>query len=127
MSDELKIIKNNSQIRLPSDSSLEIRRFEQSMMAFLEHNGLPTGSVLVPVPQRIAVLRNIPDAIMHLNEEQRSQSLYISKFIAAVASGLFDAALNYLWDETINELRRRVAQYDLSYFYDNAPESVIIN
>lgn len=120
VSDELKIIKNNSQISLPSDSSLEIRRFEQSMMAFLEHNGLPTGSVLVPVPQRIAVLRNIPDAIMHLNEEQRSQSLYISKFIAAVASGLFDAALNYLWDETINELRRRVAQYDLSYFYDNA-------
>jgi len=28
--------------------------------------------------------------------------------------------LNYLWDETIHQLRRRVANYDVSYFYDNA-------
>lgn len=34
-------------------------------------------------------------------------------------SGLFDAALNYLWDETINEIRKPVIQYDVSYFYDN--------
>ena len=40
--------------------------------------------------------------------------------MAAVASGLFDAALNYLWDETILELRQRVAQYDIAYFYANA-------
>jgi hypothetical protein len=46
--------------------------------------------------------------------------VYLSKFAAAVAAGLFDAALNYLWDETVFELRRRIAQYDLSYFYDNA-------
>ena len=33
--------------------------------------------------------------------------------LAAVGAGLFDAALNYLWDETIAEFRRRVARYDL--------------
>ena len=40
--------------------------------------------------------------------------------IVAAAVGLFDAALNYLWDETVNELRRRVIGYDLGYFYDVA-------
>jgi len=28
--------------------------------------------------------------------------------------------LNYLWDKTVNELRRRVSGYDLGYFYDIA-------
>jgi hypothetical protein len=28
--------------------------------------------------------------------------------VLAGAIGLFDAVLNYLWDETVNELRRRV-------------------
>jgi len=120
---ELEVVKKESQISLPSNSNLEIRQFEESLLGFLVSNGLPTASVLVPINQRITVFRNIPDAITQLDEERKSQSLYISKFIAAVASGLFDAALNYLWDETINELRNRVAQYDLSYFYDNAVNS----
>ena len=124
MNDELEIISNNNpQISLRNNNSNSfeiIRNFENSMMDFLAYNGLPTDSVLVPVLQRITVLRNIQDAIMYLDDELRSRSLYISKFIAAVSCGLFDAALNYLWDETINELRRRVAQYDLTYFYDNA-------
>ena len=38
----------------------------------------------------------------------------------AVSAGLFDAALNYLWDETIGELRKRIVAYDLNYFFDQA-------
>ena len=34
--------------------------------------------------------------------------------------GLFDAALNYLWDETIQSLRDKVVKFDLDYFYDTA-------
>ncbi|OYO15461.1 hypothetical protein CGZ98_03380 [Enemella evansiae] len=30
---------------------------------------------------------------------------------------VFDAALNYLWDQTIIELRQRVSGYDLDYFF----------
>ncbi len=40
--------------------------------------------------------------------------------IVAGAVGLFDAALNYLWNEVVNELRKRVVGYDLGYFYDIA-------
>ena len=36
---------------------------------------------------------------------------------------LFDAALNYLWDETVFQLRKRVAIYDIEYFYDVAVTS----
>lgn len=50
----------------------------------------------------------------------RSSSAYLSKFIAAAAVVLFDAALNYLWDETILQIRKRVMHYDLEYFFDNA-------
>jgi hypothetical protein len=66
------------------------------------------------------VFQNSLKALSRLPEHKRETSIYISKFLAATASGLFDAALNYLWDETILELRNRVLQYDLSYFYDQA-------
>lgn len=40
--------------------------------------------------------------------------------ILAGAAGLFDAALSYLWDETITQLRDRVADFDVAYFFDLA-------
>lgn len=33
---------------------------------------------------------------------------------------MFDASLNYLWDEVINNLRIKVCAYGIEYFYDNA-------
>lgn len=110
---------------LVSQQSYEIQlnNVEVTLLNFLKEQGLPTQSVLVSVNERVIVFKNIADVITKLTDEQKPRSVYISKFIAAVASGLFDAALNYLWDETIIELRRRVAQYDLSYFYDNAVSS----
>jgi len=99
---------------------IELHNFEENLLNFLKEQGLPTQSVLVSVNERVKVFKNIADVLTKITAEQKPRSVYISKFIAAIASGLFDAALNYLWDETIIELRRRVAQYDLSYFYDNA-------
>ena len=52
--------------------------------------------------------------------EHRRGAVYMSKFMLAVSAGLFDAALNYLWDETIGELRKRIVAYDLNYFFDQA-------
>lgn len=103
--------------------SVQLQNFEVSLLDFLEQENLPTQSVLVPVTERITVFKNLTDVLTKIRDEQKPNSIYISKFIAAVASGLFDAALNYLWDETIVELRRRVCQYDISYFYDNAVNS----
>jgi hypothetical protein len=90
------------------------------LTVYLDSNGLPSEGILAAIPERRVTLANLNHPILALSPEQRAKSVYISKFVAAVASGLFDAALNYLWNETILELRNRVAQYDLSYFYDNA-------
>jgi hypothetical protein len=99
---------------------VQLREFEEGLLGFLNQQGLPTQSILVSVKERVRVFKNIEDVMALIGEEKKQQSIYISKFVAAAASGLFDAALNYLWDETISELRQRVAHYDLSYFYDNA-------
>ncbi len=99
---------------------VELKKFEADLINFLTEQGLPTESVLVSIDERETVFRNVTSVLAKINKEQKPRSIYISKFIAAVACGLFDAALNYLWDETIVELRNRISQYDLSYFYDNA-------
>ncbi len=103
-----------------SNYSSQIKQFEDGLLDFIEQYGLPTGQVLVQVSERLRVFSNVEGVVERIELEQRQRSIYVSKFIAAAAAGLFDAALNYLWDETIYELRRRVAQYDLAYFYDAA-------
>jgi hypothetical protein len=65
------------------------------------------------------VLQNLPVVIARLTEESRRGAMYVSKFIAACVVGLFDAALNFLWDETVANLRAKVARFDLAYFYDS--------
>jgi len=99
---------------------VQLREFERGLLSFLAEWELPTANIFVPLDERFAVFGNMGAVIVRIDTEHKQRSIYISKFLAAAASGLFDAALNYLWDETIFELRRRVAQYDLSYFFDNA-------
>lgn len=98
----------------------ELQKFESALVQFINEQGLPTSNVLVSIPERHRVFNNVEHVIKKLSTERRSRSAYISKFLAASASGLFDAALNYLWDETIYELRCRVENYDLTYFFDIA-------
>src|SRR5260221_5799622 len=110
--------KTRTGITPPSESALDLPNLEVALLKMIEQKGLPTSSVFVPIKERGVVFNNIDAVIEKLRPEKKPESVYISKFIAAVSAGLFDAALNYLWDETINELRHRVAQYDLAYFYD---------
>lgn len=104
----------------PAKYKRDLQVFETGLMSFIARHGLPTDSVLVPVSERLKVFGNVEDVLVLLADEHKQDSIYISKFIAAAASGLFDAALNYLWDETIYELRQRIVRYDLEYFFDLA-------
>jgi hypothetical protein len=97
-----------------------IQNFETELLNFIAQQNLPTESVFIGIDERIVVFQTITRVLDRIPAEQKPRSIYISKFIAAIAAGLFDAALNYLWDETVLELRNRVSKYDLSYFYDNA-------
>ncbi|HBR75035.1 MAG TPA: hypothetical protein DEA78_15330, partial [Cyanobacteria bacterium UBA11159] len=112
-----------SEIQLETSSVALATTFDQlstSLSTYLGYLGLPAESVLVGVDERRTVVRNMPYVVPALTESQRSGAMYISKFAAACVVGLFDAALNNLWDETIRNLRVKVVQFDLDYFYDTA-------
>jgi hypothetical protein len=101
----------------------ELQRFEDVVRVQLATVGLPSDQVFVEVGERHAMLSNVSGVLAGLPSDVLGRSYYISKMIAATSVGLFDAALNYLWDELINELRRRVTGFDLKYFYDIAAGS----
>ncbi|CAM5378672.1 hypothetical protein [Streptomyces hirsutus] len=98
----------------------DLEAFEDLMFQVLEAWGLPTDNIIVTAKQRETLLRNTPDVIEELTPEERADAPYIAKMIMAGSVGLFDAALNYLWNETINRLRDHVAAFDVDYFFDLA-------
>lgn len=97
-----------------------VETLDQVVSVGLQYLNLPISGIFAPVNQRWAVFKNIEDVLFELDTEKRMSSFYISKFFAAVTAGLFDAALNYLWNETILQLRERIALYDIQYFFDCA-------
>lgn len=99
---------------------VQLNSFQDGIKDVLAIHSLPSEGVFVDIPERVNVFKNLDTVLTLIPIEERSGSLYLSKFIASVASGLFDASLNYLWDETILQIRKRVVQYDIEYFYDNA-------
>ena len=113
---------NENSIELaPQNNYLaQLNNYENGLLTAIHNLGLPTDNIFVDLSERSAVFNNLGPVLSRIQKEQLSSSKYLSKFLAASMSGLFDAALNYLWDETINEIRKRVTQYDVSYFYDNA-------
>jgi len=115
----------DNQIELVSNTSINnsLTVYEDQLIKFLSMYNLPVDKVLVSISERKKVIKNFDDALVLLNTDYRLEAFYISKFMAAVSAGLFDAALNYLWDETIKQLRIRVSHYDIQYFYDISVQS----
>lgn len=108
------IITNN-----PNDKVSKIIEDSNDMyFSILNKIGLPTKNVLSEIEERENAIRNLPYVISKLNSSLTSEAYYLSKFFIAVSTGLFDAALNYLWDETIKQLRIRIINGDIKYFYD---------
>jgi len=93
--------------------------FSQQLSNYLQSLDLPIDDVLVQISERRQVLLNMPSILSNLRPEQQIRAYYISKFIASCVIGLFDAALNYLWNETIVNLREKIIHFDLNYFFDS--------
>ncbi len=94
--------------------------FAAGVTKYLEGVGLPSEGVLADEEERLTALRTAVGLLNRLDEKQLADGLYISKFVAACGAGLFDAALNFIWDEVVLRLRQRVSRFDLGYFYDTA-------
>lgn len=113
--------QENQIILIPSGNTPEkietsIAAFNQPLANLLQHIGLPTENILSPIEERRKVIYALESTIEILPIEERQKSTYLSKFTVAVSVGLFDGALNFLWDETINALRRLISNFDLQYF-----------
>jgi len=108
-------------ILIPTGSTPEkiensISAFNQPLANLLQHIGLPTENILSPIEERRKIIYALESTIDILPMEDRLKSNYLSKFTVAVSVGLFDGALNFLWDETIKSLRKLASNFDLQYF-----------
>jgi len=113
MSGKNLVKSNNNQI----DAS--VVQYEKGLKLYLSELGLPQENVLVSTDERKKVILNLPSVIEQLAGEKKLESVYLSKFVAAVGAGLFDAALNFVWDETVKALREKIVLFDIEYFYSS--------
>jgi hypothetical protein len=110
--------KNNHLVSIAQTvlRNTEFGEFEK----YLEVFGLPVDNVIASPDQRLQIMQALPEFLNKLPQEQKRDARYLSKFIAGSAVGLFDASLNFVWNEVVLSLRKKVISYGLDYFFDNA-------
>lgn len=81
--------------------------------AYLAQVGLPTDNIIATTEERSIVASNLPIFLNSLPPEEKREARYLSKFIGASAVCLFDAALNYVWNEVILTLRKKAVIYGI--------------
>lgn len=97
-----------------------ISELNAQLEGYLQSIGLPIVDVVAPITERKKVISQLSDALDILPHSERAKAHYLSRFTIAIAAGLFDGALNYLWDETVRALRQQVISFDIQYFYSVA-------
>ncbi|WP_129590600.1 hypothetical protein [Stutzerimonas stutzeri] len=97
-----------------------IGELNAQLEGYLVSIGLPILDVVAPIGERKKIITQLSDALEILPYEDRAKAHYLSRFTIAIAAGLFDGALNYLWDETVKALRFQVISFDTQYFYSVA-------
>lgn len=87
---------------------------------YLKGLGLPWENVMAQGEERGIVYDGFPNILKGLDEEALRNSRYLSKLLCAASIGLFDAALNYLWNEVVLKIRELVTNYGVDLFYNEA-------
>lgn len=82
--------------------------------------GLPCENIIASIDERESIMNQLPLLVDKIPSEQKRDAVYLSRFYAAAAIGLFDASLNYIWNEVIIRLRDKIEYYGLDTFFDNA-------
>ena len=84
----------------PSDLAAETTVYA----AYLAQVGLPTDNIIATSEERSVVATNLPTFLQSMSAGEKKETRYLSKFVGAAAVGLFDAALNYVWNEVVLNL-----------------------
>lgn len=100
----------------PSDLAAETSVF----VSYLQQFDLPTDNIIASTDERSIIASNLPFFLSTLSTESKRDARYLSKFVGATAIGLFDAALNYVWNEVVLNLRKKASIYGIDLFFDAA-------
>jgi hypothetical protein len=98
---EIIIINQGNQGNQSSHAIMTSSGFQ----SYLQELGLPFEGILVSDRERQVMSMNLPMIMGTIAPELKKDARYLSKFVASSAIGLYDAALNYLWNEVILSLR----------------------
>ncbi|WP_017661277.1 hypothetical protein [Baaleninema simplex] len=101
-------------------SSNELANDSQVFTSYLSQFGLPVDNIIASTEQRNILGQNIPTFLNSLSQESKQDARYLSKFVCASSIGLFDASLNYLWNEVVLNLRKKAVTYGVDIFFDAA-------
>lgn len=115
-SNQKELIATDNNLSHSDNLTPETLKFVQ----YLNTLQLPSDNIIAPTEQRLTVMNALPNLLSTIPEEDKRDATYLSKFVAASAIGLFDAALNYVWNEVIINIREKIVFYGLDTFYDNA-------
>ena len=84
----------NSLVRTSEQPVIDITNIEETcgiIKSMLESVGLPNERIFAPTKERFRVFSNFDAVLEAIPADKIGESFYISKFIAAVFAGLFDA------------------------------------
>lgn len=115
--ENVDLSESKSIVPLSQELEKSIQGFNEPLAKYLIDIGLPTQNVLYPISERKNVIVALKEALSIIPLDEREKAFYLTKFTVAISVGLFDGALNYLWDETIKALRKLAIKFDLEYFY----------
>jgi hypothetical protein len=111
---------NMSDMNIISQGNTSISTDFSKFESFLTSLALPTENIIANPNERARIMAALPEFINSLPIEIRREARYLSKFIAGSAVGLFDSSLNYVWNEVVINLRKKVVIYGLDTFFDEA-------
>ncbi|WP_338947540.1 hypothetical protein [Fusobacterium varium] len=81
----------------------QMTKFEE----VLAKNGLPSKNIIASVSERKKIMGALPAALGEISIEEKKDATYLSKFVACAVIGMFDASLNFLWNEVVVNLRKK--------------------
>ena len=106
-------LMNKNVKSLPGDSFIG---FE----SYLASYGLPTENVIASEGERKMMQELLPQVLKEIPEEAKSDARYLSKFVAGAAVGLYDASLNFVWNEVMTKIYQKIIHYGVEIFFNSA-------
>ncbi|MDQ8188359.1 hypothetical protein [Pelagicoccus sp. SDUM812002] len=109
-----------NEITKPINQEILLDEGYEKIAGYLQTLGLPTEGIIAPINERKSIANLIPQYISALPPDIKKDGKYLAKFVVGAGFGLFDYALNAVWNEVVLALYEKVKLYGIDIFYDAA-------